>query len=1067
MPVRNRTPHAAPESFGVGRYRIVRLLGEGGQKTAYLARDTALARDVVISVLATAGLSETSVIRLRREARTMAQLGAHPNLVTVFDMGDDAGNEYVIAEYVDGGSVADLLRAGGERPLPTKRALSIARDVALALDYAHRAGVVHRDVKPANVWLTQDGTAKLGDFGLALASTFSDLTFEGALIGSALYMSPEQALGEKAKPASDIYALGAMLYEMVTGKPPFRADQMLGVLSQHIHTPPVAPSWHNSDLPKALENLILSMLQKKPDLRPPAGPVVADLRALISASETGEVAVQTDQTSLARLAEGVYVGRERVISRLRAAADEARAGRGGLFLLSGEPGSGKTRTTEQIALYAGIRGMRVLVGKCYEGEGAPAFWPWMQIIRAYAENLPPENLLSAMGSAAPSIARVVREVDEKLPGLAPPPPLDPDKERFRLFDGITSFLKNAAMCQPLVLILDDLHWADESSLLLLEFLAGELANSSVLAIATFRDLGPGRHNPLGRTLGELTRRAGERRFTLEGLTTTDIAKYVELSSGVAPADGLVAAIQQQTDGNPLFVAEVVRLLVAEGRFQEMEPGRSIVIPIPPSVREVIQRRLERLSAGCDGLLATGSVMGRGFALDVLCALHTECEDRILDLLDEAVAARLIEETGATPGHYMFSHALIRDAVYEQLGATRRARLHHRIGCAMESIYAGALQDYLPALAYHFAQAAQAGDREKAVRYSVLAAERATSLLAYEEAASHYEHALESHKRCGDTEEKRCELLLALGESLSRAGVLDRARTTLENAVVLARGLRRHDWMARAVLGIAPGVMGVLYGRADPVLRQLIEEALERTGKSDNVIRSRLLAHLSIAHYHTANEKRLALSREAVEMARRLGHPAALLPALYSHGIALMGFQKVEERLEVSTELVREAERAQNKEMLLRGYYGQFRELLGLGRRPQLDEAIEAYGRVASELRQPAYQWLYPFGRSVIALLEGRFEEAEELAREAESIGERARDRNAKLFLSTQLVNIRGAQGRSAEVLEPLRRYIEEYPFIPSWRASLARMCLDVGMREEARREMEAVAEDSEQNRVGA
>jgi tetratricopeptide (TPR) repeat protein len=669
----------------------------------------------------------------------------------------------------------------------------------------------------------------------------------------------------------------------------------------------------------------------------------------------------------------VFVGRERVISQLRAAADEARSGRGRLVLLSGEPGSGKTRTTEQLALYADIRGMKVLVGRCYEGEGAPAFWPWMQIIRAYSEDLAPQELLAVMGNAAANIANVVREVQEKLPDLAPPPALEPDKERFRFFDSITTFLKNASARQPLVLILDDLHWADESSLLLLEFLARELGNSSLLAIGTFRDLTLGRQHPLTRTLGELTRHAGDQRIALEGLTTSDIANYLELSSGVAPADALIAAIQQQTDGNPLFVAEIVRLLVAEGRLQEMGSGSSIAIPIPPSVREVIQRRLDRLSAGCDRLLATGSVMGRNFSLEVLCALHTESEDQVLDLLEEAIAARLIREAGTGPVQYTFSHALIRDSVYEQMSATRRARLHHRIALAIEEIYAGTLNDYLPALAYHFTQSAQSEDAEKAIQYSVSAAERATSLLAYEESVAHYEHALEVLQRRDEQEERRCDLLLALGEAQSRAGILDQARATLERAAAVARKLGRSDRMARAILGIAPGVVGVLYGKADPVLLDLIEEALRLLGESDSVMRARLLAHLSIAHYHAPKQRRLALSQEAVEMARRLNHPAALLPALNSHVIALMGFEQVEERLAVSSELLREAERVQHKEMILRGYYGQYRELLGLGLRPQLDEAIESYGRVAEELRQPSHRWLYPFGRSIIALLEGRLE----------------------------------------------------------------------------------------------
>jgi tetratricopeptide (TPR) repeat protein len=1064
---RSDGPVVPPASFAGGRYQTVRALGEGGQKTAYLGRDVALARDVVICILKTKDLDESGVERLRREARTMAQVGAHPNIVTVFDIGDENGQPYVVTEFVEGGSVLDLLQEGQRGPLATDQVLKIGIEVAQALQYAHGMGIVHRDVKPANVWLTRAGLAKLGDFGLALVPKFSDLTMEGAIVGSALYMAPEQALGKKAHPASDIYALGAMLYEMVTGKPPFRADNALGVLSQHVNTPPVAPSWHNPAISRAVESLILEMLEKMPERRPDAGVVIERLRAVEMLISSGRgTAVHADEKSLSRLAEGIFVGRETVFARLRRAADECRAGKGRLILLSGEPGSGKTSLTDQLSLYAGIRGMKVLVGRCYEGEGAPAFWPWMQIMRTYAESLPAQDLMAIMGNTAGVIGHVVPEISHKLPSLPAPPPLEPDKARFRFFDSITTFLKNAGARQPLVLVLDDLHWADEASMLLLQFLARELGASQILVVGTFRDVDLGRQHPLARALGELTRHEGAQRISLEGLSIADVAKYLELSSGVAPSESLVFAVHQKTDGNPLFVTEIVRLIVAEGRLAEMGAGRSVALPIPPSVRDVIERRVGGLSESCGRVLATGSVMGRNFSLKVLSALHTESEDELLDLLDEAVAARLIRETD-NAGQYTFSHALIRDAVYEQNSATRRARLHHRIGEAIEQGYAAALDDFLPALAHHFTQSAQPDDARKAIDYGLRAAERAARLLAYEEAVGHYEHALELLERNGGSLERHCGLLLSLGEAQFRAGILDRARATLERCAAEARALGQDDVLARAVLGIAPGVIGVMYGRADPVLRTLIEEALRCCGDSDSATRARLLAHLSMAQYHDADQLRLITSAQAVEMARRLNDPAALLPSLYSHAIALMGFEEVEQRLAVSTELVQVAEKAQAKEMVMRGYYGQFRELLGLGLRPQLDEAIESYGRVASELRQPSHQWLYPFGRSVMALLEGRLEDADKLVAEAEALGRRARDLNATLFHLTQFVTLRGVQGRSEEVVDLVRAAADDYPFIPSWHSTLAKIYAELDRRDEARVEIRKLGDLTTYPRDGA
>ena len=1057
------------ESFGNGRYRITRLLGEGGQKSVFLGSDAALERDIVISVLKPTKLGNANFALLRREAMAMAQFGAHPHIVTVHDIGEENGEPYIIMEFVEGGSVAAMIDAAEPRTLPLNQVLRIAEHVALALQYAHEAGIVHRDVKPGNVLVTLEGVAKLGDFGLALLPRFSDLWGEGGVVGTAHYIAPEQALGDRPQPASDLYSLGAMLYEMVTGRPPFRADQMLGVISQHIKTAPVAPSWYNAAIPKALESLILNLLEKKPEKRPDARAVVNKVRAItLSATAMTEMAVQKDQKSLSRLAEGVFVGRDAVVARLRAEADEARAGRGRLVLLSGEPGSGKTRTTEQLSIYADLHGMRVLAGRCYEGEGAPAFWPWMQIVRAYSQGLPAPELAAVMGaSAAAAIAQVVPEVREKLPGLPAPPALEPDKARFRLFDSITTFLKNASQRQPLMLILDDLIWADPSSLLLLEFLAPEIDASRLLVVGTYRDTELGRQHPLTRTLSELTRQGPDLRISLEGLTKTDIAKYFELSSGVAPAEALVDAVHRQTDGNPLFVAEIIRMLVSEGQLEEVGSEHDITVPIPPTVHEVIQRRLDRLSPRSNTILATASVVGRNFSLQLLQALHTGTEDELLDSLEEAISSRLIRKSDGAFSQFTFAHALIRDSVYNQMTASRRARLHRKIALAIEETCRGDLDDHLPALAYHFSESPLAEDVERAIHYSVRAAERATSRLASEDAVAHYQRASNAATRLGKDDARACDLLLALGEAQTRAGLPDKARATLERAAAMARSSGANDKFARAVLSMPPGAIGVLFGKVDTVLLELIEEAITRVGPSDSPVRARLLAQLSLAHYHAPKQRRLLLSEEAVEMARRTSDPSALLPALYSRSIALMGFDKAEERLDVYSELVRVAESAHAKEMALRGHFGRFRELLEIGVRPDLDQALESYGRVAEELRQPALRWLYPFGKSVIALMEGRFEESFRLAQEAQADGRRGRDFNARLFGSVQIVTLSGLQGRSADVVEKVRSLVQEYPLLPSWRASLAKIYYDMEQPVDARREMELVGNFAEHPRDGA
>jgi eukaryotic-like serine/threonine-protein kinase len=259
--------------FAGGRYRVERFLGEGAHKRVYLAHDVALDREVAFALIGGEAINAGRADRVRREAVTMGRLAGHPNVVT-YDAGEDGGAPYIVEEYLEGGTVADLLERSPGRRLPVERAVRIAADVCAALAYAHGRVVVHRDLKPSNLWLAADGTAKLGDFGLVAAlrqtasGTFAKLTGEGMMVGTIAYLAPEQALGRSPDPRADLYALGAMLYEMVTGGPPFAGDDAVAIISQHLRTPPVAPAWRNPEVPAPLDALIVSLLPKDPDGRP-------------------------------------------------------------------------------------------------------------------------------------------------------------------------------------------------------------------------------------------------------------------------------------------------------------------------------------------------------------------------------------------------------------------------------------------------------------------------------------------------------------------------------------------------------------------------------------------------------------------------------------------------------------------------------------------------------------------------------------------------------------------------------------------------------------------------------
>ena len=1046
-----------PASLASGRYLIRRPIGQGGQKKVYLARDERLDRDVVIALLKTDDLSTESVPRLIREAQAMARLGSHPNIVTVYDIGDEEGRPFIVSQYVEGGSVSDLLKAADKHRLPFDQVIRIGSQICQALVHCHSQGIIHRDLKPENVWLSQDGTAKLGDFGLAVSADFSRITLEGALVGTVVYMPPELMLGHQAEPRSDLYSLGVMLYEAVTGRPPFLGDQFVAIISQHINSPPVAPSWHNPEVPQALETLILRLLAKTPDERPASAAEVAKALAAVgsSAPALAERAVQQDAKSLSRLAAGVFIGREQETKQLHVALNETLAGKGHLFMLVGEPGSGKTRMTEQLTTYARLCNAQVLTGSCYEGEGAPAFWPWLQIIRSYAQELEPEKLLSIMGPGAADIAQVVSEIRERLPDLPPPPPLEPEQARFRLFDSVTTFLKNASKLQPLVVILDDLHWADKPSLLLLQFLARELKDACILVIGTYRDMELGRQHPLSQTLGELSRQGLSARIVLRGLTEQDVARFIEMTTGIKPPENLVRTVYQQTEGNPFFLSEIVRLLVVEGQLERPQVTSSSSIRIPEGVREVIGRRLDQLSDECNRILTTASVIGREFSLDALEPLSDVSGDQLLELLDEAMAARVINEMPQAIGQYSFVHALIRETLYDEISTARRVRFHRRIGEVLEKLYANNPDSHLTELAYHFFQASPAGNSDKAIDYAIRAAKRATSLLAYEEAAGHYERARAVTELQEEVDEaQRGEMSLALGDAHKKAGNNAKAREAFLQAADIARKRGAPEQLARAALGMGTSI--VASGKVDELEVSTLKEALSALGEEDTALRARLLAQLSMALYYSP-ELRDEINQQAVEIARRVDDPAAIVAALYGRHLILDGTPNVEERLAVSTEILGIAERGGNKEMELQIRYRRILDLLELAEMPAVDAEIEAYAKLAKELRQPRYLWLTPYFKASRALTEGRFEECEQLARQAIAIGQRAQDPTAPLLFESMIMVLRMVQGQVEDREAAIIRYLENYPKIPSQRATLANLYCRIGRREDAEREFEQVA----------
>ena len=455
-------------------------------------------------------------------------------------------------------------------------------------------------------------------------------------------------------------------------------------------------------------------------------------------------------------ARSTFVGRKREIGELLAALDDRSGSYGDFYLVSGEPGIGKTRLVDELAEHARARGVRVVWGRCLEGAGAPAYWPFIQVLRTCLNELDPEHRRSTLQSeVAP---HVIEEVALIVPELRPTlavrrsaaAPLDAEQARFRLFDAVANLLKSIARSLPMLIVFDDLHDADQASLMMLRLVASELRNTGILTVGTYRDVEVRRSPALVKLIGDLSRDA--RSIALGGLSEPEVAKFVELSADQTPDAELVSKLYSATDGNPLFVEGIVRLLIAE-REAGRQPSSDNAFKIPDGVRAAIRLRVDALAKETISLLSVAAVLGKEFEVSHCQPVAGFSMHKIHRLLDEAAAAGIV--TLLRQGQYRFSHALIRDAVYEEIKTDRRPRLHCKIGEVIEKIYGKDLAPHLALLAHHFREA---GVADKAIDYSIRAGRAAASVLAFEDAMVHWQAALElMEERCADAR-RRAELL---------------------------------------------------------------------------------------------------------------------------------------------------------------------------------------------------------------------------------------------------------------------------------------------------------------------
>jgi tetratricopeptide (TPR) repeat protein len=748
---------------------------------------------------------------------------------------------------------------------------------------------------------------------------------------------------------------------------------------------------------------------------------------------------------------GAFVGRKGELSELLEGLEDALSGRGRVFLLVGEPGIGKSSLADELLRAARDRGAAVAVGRCWEAGGAPAFWPWVQVLRGVVGDLDEGSLRRQLGGDAGELAQILPELRDRLPDLPEPLPADSPAARFRLFDAAAGFLRRSSVRQPLVLVVDDLHAADTSSLLLLQFLAREVASSHILLLAACRDVDPIPDATLSEVLAEVGREPTSRRLELGGLTATEVAEYVELSAAGIDSHEFVSSLHSETEGNPLFVTETLRLMAVE---RDRGGSTGTAPRVPQGVRDAISRRLGHLTPGCRRLLELASLFGREFAPAAVARCADVSEDRLLESLDEAFSARVVTEVPGTAGRLRFAHVLMRDTLYDAIEGTRRVRLRRRALEVLEELYGPEPGPHLTELMEH---AVAGHDLDRAVSYAQLAGDRAVSLLAYEEAVRLYSLGLEALSQLPrPAPPKEAELLLGLGHAQARAGSAAAARATFLRASEVSRTAGLRDALARSALGYG-GRFAWARAGDDVHLVPLLREALHDPGDREPALQARLLARLAAALGDEPDSaERERLSHEAVEMARSSGDGFALAYALVARLSAIWSPAHTRERVSAATELLELAAEIGDKERAVEGHGLRFNSLVELGDMEGAAGDLEARGILTSQMHQPAQLWVQLILTFNWFFFIGDLEAAEEALRESFEL-RAARGDAAQAAYELQRFCLRREQGGLAEIEHELESCADAHPKRRALRCAVANLNAELGRLDAARARLAGLA----------
>ncbi len=752
------------------------------------------------------------------------------------------------------------------------------------------------------------------------------------------------------------------------------------------------------------------------------------------------------------------VGREAEMQAMTDATKRVAGGEGReILLVSGEAGLGKTTLVAEAARSAFDKGACVLFGHCEEDLATP-YQLFAEALGHYVTHATEDQLLAHVGEHGSELTRLVPALASRIPNLPPSKATDSDTERFLLFAAVVGLLVTASAQQPIVLVLDDLQWADKGSLLLLRHLTAADQAMRVLVLGTYRDSELARSHPLLDTLAALRRQSGLSRIELSGLDDSGVLALMEAAAGQTLDDAgvdLAHAVYRETDGNPFFVSEVLRHLSETGAIFQDAAGRWTAedsleqMALPDSVREVIGARVGRLGPDAERVLSLAAVIGRDFDLDLLARAANTTEDEVLDILEAATAASLVRELADSPGHYNFAHALIQHTLYEDLSLTRRARAHRQVGEALEELCGDRPGGRLGELARHWTSATQPIDLAKAIRYSRQAADAALSALAPADALRYYAQALNLYPQA-DNPDPVLGLDLTIGLGTAQCQTGDPAfRDTLLSAARRAAELGDTERLVASALANDRGFVSVV-GVIDADKVEILETALDRL-PHDNVDRALVLSSLcQELTYGSPLERRRSLANEALAIAHSSGDDAVIVRVLRQIGFPLAVPSLLEQSLAWTADALVRAERVGDPVLHLLAAAHRAIVAGHAGDIDEVDRCYEMAGVRARQLDQPSHNWTYTFNLAWRAQIAGDTDRAEQLATEALQIGTDGGEPDAAVIYGVQLAVVSWQRGSLGDLIPLIEQMAAESPGLRTLLALLAMAQVEGDRTDDAR-----------------